>query len=41
MSYPEFELSDKAEKAYKRALKAQKEGKLVSVDNIYEFFKTL
>ena len=41
MQYPEFELSKKSEKAYKRALKAQKEGKLVSVDNIYEFFKTL
>lgn len=41
MQYPEFELSERSEKAYKRALKAQKEGKLVSVDNIDEFFKNL
>ncbi len=41
MQYPEFELSERSEKAYKRALKAQKEGKLISVDNIDEFFKNL
>ena len=41
MQYPEFELSERSERAYKRALKAQKEGKLVSVDNIDEFFKNL
>ena len=41
MEYPEFELSERSEKAYKRALKAQKEGKLISVDNIDEFFKNL
>ncbi len=41
MQYPEFELSERSEKAYKRALKARKEGKLISVDNIDEFFKNL
>jgi predicted DNA-binding protein len=41
MDYPEFELSEKSEKAFQRALKAQKEGKLITVDNIDEFFKNL
>lgn len=41
MQYPTFELSERSEKAYKSALKAQKEGKLVSVDNIDKFFKNL
>lgn len=41
MQYPEFELSERSEKAYRRALKVQKKGKLISVDNIDEFFKNL
>ncbi len=41
MDYPIFELSERSEKAYKRALRAQKEGKLVSVDNVDAFFKNL
>lgn len=41
MDYPEFELSQRSEKAYKKALKAQKEGKLISVDNVDKFFKNL
>ncbi len=41
MDYPVFELSARSEKAYKRALKAQKQGKLIDVNDVDEFFKKL
>lgn len=41
MEYPIFEASEKSEKAYKEALKAEKEGKLIRVDDIKKFFDEL
>lgn len=41
MEYPVFELSEKAEKAYNRALIEEKEKKLIKIDNIDKFFEEL
>lgn len=41
MDYPIFEASEKAEKAYQEALKAEKEGKLIQVDDVDKFFDEL
>lgn len=41
MEYPVFEPSVRAEKAYKQALKDEKEGKLIEVKDIDKFFDEL
>lgn len=41
LDYPVFEASARTIKAYKAALKAQKEGKLIKVDDIDKFFDDL
>ena len=41
MEYPVFPASKRTELAYKQALKDQKEGKLIKVDDIVKFFKEL
>ena len=41
MDYPVFEASDRAEKAFEEALKADRERKLIKVDNIDKFFDDL
>lgn len=41
MEYPTFEASDKTIKAYKEAMKNKKEGKLIEVKDIDEFFDNL
>lgn len=41
MDYPEFKMSEKAEKAYKKALKDQKAGKIIQVDDLDKFFREL
>lgn len=41
MEYPEFEPSDRTIRAYKRAMKHKKEGKLIKVTNLDKFFKEL
>lgn len=41
MDYPVFEASDRTIKAYKKALKEQKQGKLTVVEDIDKFFKEL
>lgn len=41
MSYPTYQASEQTEKAYRKALKDQKEGKLIKVDNLDKFFKEL
>ena len=41
MDYPVYEASDRTVKAYKKALKEQKQGKLVATDDIDKFFKEL
>lgn len=41
MEYPEFKMSEKAEKAYKKALKDQKAGKIIQVDDLDKFFREL
>lgn len=41
MKYPEFELSERSEKAYQKALKEEKQGKLVAVEDIDKFFEEL
>lgn len=38
MEYPVFSASKRTERAYRKALKDQKEGKLIKVDNIDKFF---
>lgn len=41
MDYPAFEPSEKTVKAYKKAIKEQKKGKLIKVDDIDKFFNEL
>ena len=41
MVYPVFKASKMTEEAYKRALKAQKEGKLIKVNDVKKFFDEL
>ena len=41
MEYPEYEASDRAVKAYKKALKEQAQGKLTAIKNIDKFFEEL
>lgn len=41
MEYPEYELSEKAERAYKKALQEKKEGKAITVTDLDKFFKEL
>jgi predicted DNA-binding protein len=41
MDYPTFQASKQTERAYKQALKDQKAGKLVRVDDVEKFFKEL
>lgn len=41
MEYPVFELSERSEKAYNKALKDEKEGKLLKVENLEKFFDEL
>lgn len=41
MEYPIFPASKRTERAYRKALKDQKEGKLIKVDDIDKFFKEL
>ncbi|MDO8498436.1 MAG: hypothetical protein Q7S44_01495 [bacterium] len=41
MTYPEFELSERSEKAFKKALREEKAGKLIRVEDIDKFFRDL
>ena len=41
MDYPVFEASDRTIRAYKKAIKEKKEGKLVKVTDLDKFFKEL
>lgn len=41
MEYPAYEMSERAEKAYRRAKKDEKAGKLIKVDNLKKFFADL
>lgn len=41
MEYPVFKASKRTEEAYKDALKAEKEGKLIKVNNVKKFFDEL
>ncbi len=41
MDYPEFEPSERTIKAYKKAKKDEKDGKLIKVKDLDKFFKEL
>lgn len=41
MEYPEYEPSNRTIKAYKKALREKKEGKLIEVTDLDKFFKEL